>query len=274
MSFDAIRWALAQDVGKSATKFVLVALADHVNAEAAEWVCWPSYRALAAMTLQDTKTVEAAVYRLKESGHLVDTGERKGDTRKVVVYRLNDPKSGFVTPGPQAGSANTTRVQNGPKTGPIPGNVNPPGFPPNPPKSPEKSPQISDEIPPKTGYGTRDGTRNGTGKEAERAGAPTIPGVAGIVIADWMPVRKAKRAGPITQTVIDILVREAEKAGLTTEEAVRYCCGAGWQNFNAGHYANRESGYGRSTARTQATGKYAAAARTIFGNQPPDYIDA
>jgi pyocin large subunit-like protein len=92
VSFDAIRWALRQEPGKSPTKFVLVAMAEFVNAESAEWVCWPSYRAIASVTLQDTKTVEAAVYRLKQLGLIVDTGQRKGETGKVIVYRLNDPK--------------------------------------------------------------------------------------------------------------------------------------------------------------------------------------
>ncbi len=239
MSFAAVQWALAQDVGKSATKFVLVAMASHVNSESSEMVCWPSYRALAAMTHQDTKTVEAAVSRLKQDCFIVDTGERRGDTRKVVVYRLNDPKSGVVTQGPQGNEEQGSACPNDPKTGGVQAFGNPPKFPPNPPKSPIESPQISGETTPKTGDGIRKGISNGIRKNKE-FGCAEIPGVPPSLLSDWLQVRKDKRAGPLTATVIEGLTREAKKAGLTVESAVRYCCEAGWQGFNAGFHAKRE----------------------------------
>lgn len=240
MSFDAIRWALAQDAGKSSTKFVLVAMAEHVNAESQEWVCWPSYRALSEVTLQDIKTVEAAVYRLKELGFIVDTGERKGGTGKVTVYRLNDPKNGGVTPGLQPGSANGTRPQNTTGNGVIKDSGNPPKFPPNPPKFPEISPQISGEMTPKTGDGSSKGSRKGSRKEpgiGVRISA--IEGVPESLLADWLAVRKDKKAGTLTETAVRGLLREAAKAGITPEEAVRFCCEANWVGFNAGWYTDR-----------------------------------
>ena len=91
MSFDAIRWALAQSVSKSSAKFLLVAMADCVNAENVEPICWPSYSYLSGVTGMDTKTIEACVSRLKQEVFIVDTGKRAGTTGKVVVYRLNDP---------------------------------------------------------------------------------------------------------------------------------------------------------------------------------------
>ena len=42
MSYEAVSWAMAQQVGKSSTKFVLVAMAHCVNAESGDMVCWPS----------------------------------------------------------------------------------------------------------------------------------------------------------------------------------------------------------------------------------------
>jgi hypothetical protein len=241
VSFDAVQWALAQDVGKSATKFVLVAMASHVNSESREWLCWPSYAAIARVTLQDTKTVEAAVYRLKLEQFIVDTGQRKGETGKVIVYRLNDPKSGCVTPGLQNPDASGTRPHNDPKSGGVSASGNPPEFPPNPPEFPGQSPQISGVTTPKTGVGIRNGIRNGTRKKkGEGACAPVISGVPPNLIADWLLVRKEKRAGPITESVVEILTREAAKAEISVADAVLYCCGAGWQNFNAGFYARRE----------------------------------
>lgn len=55
---------------------------------------------------------------------------------------------------------------------------------------------------------------------------------------DFQAIRKAKRA-PLTDTALDGIRREAEKAGLGLGEAIAYCCEAGWQGFNAGWYANR-----------------------------------
>lgn len=74
---------------------------------------------------------------------------------------------------------------------------------------------------------------------------PTKPlhppeGIAPQVWSDWLQVRKGKRAGPVTETAWSGLVREAAKAGITAEAAVRACCEFGWQGFNAGWYAQRK----------------------------------
>lgn len=245
LSYEAIRWALAQTVEKSSAKFVLVAMADCVNAEDGEMTCWPSYAHLAQVTGQDTKTVEASVCRLRIAGLITDTGARKGSTGKVVAYRLNDPKNGEIKP-----------------------KGNDPEIPANPPKFPPQSPQISGVTTPKTGGGTRKGTRNEPGKELDarvRALPPQL-------VEDYLAVRKAKKAGPFTETAVDQMEREAAKVGLSLEDAVRYCIGAGWQGFNAGWWSNRE---GLGQQRSAAPGnKHAAAAAAIFDMDDSVVIDA
>jgi hypothetical protein len=241
VSFDAIRWALDQPTPSALTKLLLVAMADCVNAEGAEVVCWPSYAFLARRTGMNTKTVEAGIYKLKQQCFIVDTGKRAGDTGKVVVYRLNDPNCGAITPGPQGNTASGTRPQTPPEPGPLQASAIPPNLDGNPPKFGGQSPQKVESIPPKTGSRSRNGTSNGTRKEPGIE-ALEISGVPPNLLADWKAVRKDKRAGPITETVIEALTREAEKAGITVSAAVRYCCEAGWQGFNAGFYAKREGG--------------------------------
>ena len=98
------------------------------------------------------------------------------------------------------------------------------------------------------------------------ADAPAIPAE---LLSDFLAVRKAKKAGPLTPTALAGIQREADKAGLTLVEAVTACCEYGWQGFNAGWYAER-------TAKTPAAAmtpgrrsnaqphKYAAAAAAIF----------
>lgn len=52
-------------------------------------------------------------------------------------------------------------------------------------------------------------------------------------IADWMKVRAAKKAGPITETVVKGLRREATLANVSVSDAVRIATERGWQGFKA-----------------------------------------
>jgi hypothetical protein len=83
-------------------------------------------------------------------------------------------------------------------------------------------------------------------KEAEvrapRSTTPVLEGVSAELLADYLQVRKAKKAGPLTDTAIAGLQREAGKAGLTLALAVTACVEFGWQGFNAGWYAERTKG--------------------------------
>ena len=58
------------------------------------------------------------------------------------------------------------------------------------------------------------------------------------VLADWQAVRKAKKAGPITATVANALIREADKAGMLPGRAVAMAAERGWQGFQADWVAN------------------------------------
>ena len=50
--------------------------------------------------------------------------------------------------------------------------------------------------------------------------------------SDFIAIRKAKNA-PLTQTALDGILREANKAGLTLENALRICIERNWQGFSA-----------------------------------------
>jgi hypothetical protein len=239
-----MRWAMSQPVEPALTKFLLVALADCVNAEAGEMACWPSYAFLARRTGMNTKTVEAGIYRLKEEGFIVDTGRRAGETGKVVVYRLNDPQNGGIKPGPQSSNANGTRPQNTPESGCITSTVEPQVIPPNPafnpPKNDGQSPQKVELIPPNQGVRTSNRTKKATRNEpGSGAAVAAIPGVPPQLLSDWLTVRKDKRVGALTETAVAGLLREADKVGISASDAVRFCCEAGWAGFNAGWYADR-----------------------------------
>lgn len=76
-----------------------------------------------------------------------------------------------------------------------------------------------------------------SGEEEEKArkrAAPVArpPDVAEQVWADWLHLRKAKRA-PVTQTTVDGAVAEAGKAGMTLEAFLRVWCRRGSQGLEA-----------------------------------------
>lgn len=59
--------------------------------------------------------------------------------------------------------------------------------------------------------------------------------VSGQVWNDFCALRNKRRA-PITETALKGIQREAEKAGITLEEALSTCCERGWQGFKAEWY--------------------------------------
>lgn len=52
------------------------------------------------------------------------------------------------------------------------------------------------------------------------------------VLSDFLTLRKARRA-PLTQTALNGIAREAEKAGVSLTVALEICCMFGWQGFRA-----------------------------------------
>ena len=59
-----------------------------------------------------------------------------------------------------------------------------------------------------------------------------FPNVDSQVVADFKAHRKAKKA-PINATAIAGIEREAQKAGITLQDALTLCCTRGWVGFKA-----------------------------------------
>lgn len=218
MSVEAITWALQQPVKQSSAKFVLVALAN--CSDAVDGIAWPSVAYLCEATSQDRKTVMANLKRLIETGYIKDSGERKGNTKSVVVYQLCSSKNG--TP-----MQSQKRDYIEPEAVPV--------FPTSSPVFPHKQSQNSPEAVPKTVHGTVR-NRNRTVNEEKTALLAQLPA---SLVADFLQIRKAKKL-PLTQTAVDGIQREADKAGLSLEDAVRACCEFGWGGFNAGWFSDRQ----------------------------------
>lgn len=58
------------------------------------------------------------------------------------------------------------------------------------------------------------------------------------VAKDWLSVRKAKRAGPLTLTAWEGVKREAAAAGISLAAAVAFAAEKSWVGFTAKWYAN------------------------------------
>ena len=85
----------------------------------------------------------------------------------------------------------------------------------------------------------------------------TPDGVSDDVWHDFVILRKSKKAA-ITDTAIKGIKREAAKAGIHLEAALRICCERGWSGFKADWIANKVEA---------KADRNLAAARTIFGDE-------
>jgi hypothetical protein len=70
------------------------------------------------------------------------------------------------------------------------------------------------------------------------------PPISDALLSAWMEVRKAKRAGKVTELVWKGIEREAALARTTTDQAVQICIERGWQGFKAEWLEKNNSGKG------------------------------
>lgn len=87
MSFAALAWAGKCKPGSASRKLVLLALADRHNDEVNG--AYPSIAWLVEFTDLNRKTVINCLADLEALGLISDSGERRGDTRQIKLYRLN-----------------------------------------------------------------------------------------------------------------------------------------------------------------------------------------
>ena len=96
-------------------------------------------------------------------------------------------------------------------------------------------------------------TNNHKPKNTNTVAPPS--GVTDSVWQDWLKLRKAKKAA-VTQTALDGIQREADKAGVSLQSVLETCCERGWTGFKADwlkSHANQDKSLG--------------AARAIFGDE-------
>lgn len=87
---------------------------------------------------------------------------------------------------------------------------------------------------------TEKGRAKHAGKQPKVSVAGKPDGVDQSDWDDWLLTRKEKRAGRPTEAAMRRLEKQAQKAGLTTAQAIRYAAENSWVGFNADWYTNRE----------------------------------
>lgn len=128
---------------------------------------------------------------------------------------------------------------------------------------PEVSPKPPSNLPKPFPKKTPKGVQKGV---SDLIGA----GCSESLIADWQAVRKAKDAGPITETVAAGIVREAAKAGVSPAEAIRISCERGWQGFKADWVSGNQRAGPAQPLRRGSAAMFDALDRMIPDEQPPN----
>ena len=219
--------AMKAKVGNPLRKLVLVKLADQANDDGE---CWPSYQSIADACEMSRRTVITHIDWLEENGFLQCKHRKSNDglsRSNVFVLTIRGgenpaPQGANISPG-SANAAPIETVNESINIEPVRESVKestaratPPAAPPaSPPPTPPADPPPPAKPP-----------------RFEPLAALLALGVDAQVAADWLAVRKAKRAA-LTQTALDDVVAEAGKAGISVAEAVRICAARGWQGFRA-----------------------------------------
>lgn len=216
MSLDATRWAWQQKV--SATqKLVLLSLADRADEN---HHCYPSTKRLVDDTGLYRETIFDAIKSLEEL-KLLSVTRALGKGNKFTLIGIND-RHETSSDLPTGSKKPTSSKKPTPTSSDLPTtqSVNADTY---------QSVNADTES-------TIESTNNLSIESTNKKSSKKIEFFTGInpqVVSDYLAVRKAKKAPPVSKTVFDGLVREADKAGYTLEQALITCCERNWVGFNS-----------------------------------------
>ena len=224
-----------------AAKSVLVSLADNANDCG---YCWPSLETICARTCYGRTAVIDAIKWLEAHGFLTaNRANGRKTTYQLTVGNLTNQSASRT--GPPAAPVRQTD-----------------------PTSPPRG-----RVPVRQTDTNRHTTINEPSEEKQRASraqqVERPDDVAEIVWSDFIALRRAKRA-PLTQTALDGIRREADKAGVLLGEALSICCERGWQGFRADWYTQAPAGKPRQSAAVES---FLALTGRSRNQQPAEVID-
>ena len=248
-----LAWKCGAPAGQ---KMVLLALCDNANDQGE---CYPSIPMLARKCSMSERSVQNHISDMVEQGVIIRSPRAGRSTVYHIDYR------NFRTPAESAP--------------PKPLHPTPATAAPVPPQAVHHSPA---KVAPRTTSKPSSEPSGETPKGGSAAEVPFKPldallalGVTAKAANDWLKVRKEKKA-PLTETALDRIQVEAEKAGLTMQELVELCCEKSWQGFSASWVEPKQAVPARA-GQGAAGGAYAqslanaeAARALIFGKGSKD----
>lgn len=209
MSINLMTAAFKADLATT-QKFVLVALCDSANDQGE---CYPSVQTIAEKCSLSDRAVQIAMQELETGGYLRREFRRGRSTTYWLTPERRSPPN-HVHPEPRS---------------PAPERRSPP--PPNHVHhTPERRSPITVIEPSIEPLLNR--------QRAKSVEVVSLPDVEQSVLDDFRAQRKAK----LTATAVKGLRREAEKAGISLQEAIETCCASGWQGFKAAWIRDRGGG--------------------------------
>jgi len=190
-------------------KAVLISLADNANDDG---VCWPSIGHISERTCLSERAVQGAIKWLVLAGAL-QVSERHG---RSTVYTVTP--AAFAPPQEMRGAKNVTTPAN---------IVNTPADPAPTPADPA----------PRTVKNQQRTVKEPSITPAARVMSFSVSelidlGVDEQVANEFLALRKRKRA-PLTEIALAGIRREAERAGMDLDQALRKCVERGWQGFDS-----------------------------------------
>lgn len=97
-------------------------------------------------------------------------------------------------------------------------------------------------------------------------------GVDPQIAADWLAVRKGKKAAS-TKTAIDAVLEKILAAGLTVDAGLRICCERGWAGFNIDWLQGGQARASPAPNPAQRNAENEEAKRLLFGRKQSEVID-
>jgi hypothetical protein len=197
----------------SSAKAVLISLADNANDDG---YCFPSIHTISERVCLGRTAVIDAIKWLEQHGALkADRSNGRHTTYTLTPGAFTNP-SAIRTGDQQAHEPNQSAKRTGPDNKPVR-------------QADGTSPESGRDQSAKRTLTVKEPSRNR--KEGDAQARP--PDVPERAWSDWLAVRKAKRSGPVTDTALAGMRREAAKAGISLDDAVRICAEKSWAGFDA-----------------------------------------
>ena len=211
--------AMDLQVGNPIRKLVLLKLADQANDKGE---CWPSYATIAKAAECSRTSAVNHIKSLEKQGFLWVEERVIGKSQNLTnIYHLTLEKGGT-----------NAELGGGTNAEPEPINKNQSMNHSN--AHAEACAAAPDDKPAEK----TTAKRRAKNRDADDLALLTEYGVSVQTAEDYLTIRKAKRL-PLTKTALLQIQAEANKAGLTVEQALVYAIGNGWASFRAEWLQNR-----------------------------------